>query len=84
MLVLAIFLPGLALWGACRLGKPHSPWGRRRYSGKKLERAEKRFPPDSLGHRMRDGFLNAIGGRPDPPAEAAVSQSATSPASGDV
>jgi len=61
---LAIFIPGLGLWGALRLGKPHSPWGRRRYSGKKLERAEARFPPDSLGHRMRDGFLNAIGGRP--------------------
>ena len=68
---LAVFVPGLALWGALRLGKPHSPWGRRRYSGKKLARAQKRFPPDSLGHRMRDGFLNAIGGRPDPPAPSA-------------
>jgi hypothetical protein len=73
---LAVFIPGLALWGTCRLGKPHSPWGRRRYKGKKLERAGRRFPPDSRGHRMRDGFLNAIGGRPDPPASPDVSQSA--------
>ncbi len=64
---LAIFIPFLGLWGALRLGKPTSPWGRRRYTGKKLARAEARFPPDSLGHRMRDGFLNAIGGRPSLP-----------------
>jgi hypothetical protein len=68
---LSVFIPFLGLWGTCRLGKPDSPWGRRRYSGKKLERARRRFPPDSRGQRFRDGFLNAIGGRPsepDPPA----------------
>lgn len=81
---IAIFIPGLAVWGSLRLGKPHSPWGRRRYKGKKLERAERRFPPDSLGHRIRDGFLNAIGGRPDPPSAAAVSQSAEASPSADV
>lgn len=71
---LSVFIPGLGLWGACRLGKPSSPWGRRRYSGEKLERAAKRFPPDSRGHRLRDAFLDAIGGRPSeptPPADGA-------------
>lgn len=64
---LAVLIPGLGLWGACRLGKPNSPWGRRRYSGRKLERAERRFPPDSRGHRFRDAFFDAIGGRPSEP-----------------
>ncbi len=65
---LSIFLPGiLGLWGALRLGKPHSPWARRFYGAEKLERAGARFPPDSLGCRMRDAFFNAIGGRPSAP-----------------
>ncbi len=70
---LSVFIPVFGLWGASRLGKPGSPWGRRRYTGSKLERAHERFPPDSRGHRMRDAFFNAIGGRPsepDPPADA--------------
>ncbi len=70
---LSVFIPIFGVWGATRLGKPGSPWARRRYTGAKLERAHERFPPDSRGHRMRDGFFNAIGGRPsepDPPAGA--------------
>jgi hypothetical protein len=66
--VLSVFIPVLGLWGALRLGKPDSPWGRRRYDGEKLDRARARFPPDSRGRRLRDAFLDAIGGRPDPPA----------------
>jgi hypothetical protein len=76
---LAIFIPFLGLWGALRLGKPTSPWGRRRYTGKKLARAQARFPPDSLGHRMRDGFLNAIGGRPSQPDPSPAAEPATTP-----
>ena len=60
----SLFIPIFGLWGACRLGRPTSPWGRRRYSGEKLARSESRFPPDSLGQRMRDRFFDAIGGRP--------------------
>jgi len=66
---LSVFIPFLGLWGTCRLGKPDSPWGRRRYSGKKLERAQKRFPPDSRGQRFRDAFFDAIGGKPSAPEE---------------
>ena len=61
---LSVFIPGLGLWGTCRLAKPDSPWGRRRYSGRKLERARARFPPDSRGQRFRDAFFDAIGGKP--------------------
>jgi hypothetical protein len=65
--LLSVFIPICGIWGAARLGKPGSPWGRRRYSGAKLDRAHERFPPDSRGHRMRDSFFNAIGGRPSEP-----------------
>ena len=68
---LSVFIPIFGIWGAMRLGKPGSPWGRRRYAGDKLDRAHARFPPDSRSHRMRDRFFDAIGGRPsepDPPA----------------
>jgi hypothetical protein len=64
---LAVFLPGLGLWASLRLGRPDSPWARRRYSGKKLERARTRFPADSRGARLRAAFLDAIGGRPSEP-----------------
>jgi hypothetical protein len=64
---LSVFIPGLGLWGACRLGKPDSPWGRRRYSAAKLQRAHARFPPDSRGRRFRNAFFNAIGGKPSEP-----------------
>jgi len=67
---LSVFIPGLGVWGSLRLGKPESPWGRRRYKGKKLERAERRFPPDTWGRRTRDRFFDAIGGRPSDPGPA--------------
>lgn len=63
--VASVFIPFLGLWGALRLGRPGSPWARRRYSEEKAARAEARFPPDSRGQRIRDGFFNAIGGRAD-------------------
>ena len=68
---LSVFIPIFGVWGASRIGKPTSPWARRRYDEAKLAKAHERFPPDSRAHRMRDGFFNAIGGRPsepDPPA----------------
>jgi hypothetical protein len=64
---LAVFILPVGLWGALRLGKPDSPWARRRYSGAKLERARARFPPDSRGQRLRNAFFDAIGGRPSEP-----------------
>lgn len=64
---LSVFLPGLGFWGALRLGKPDSPWGRKRYAGRKRERAEARFPPDSRGRRFHRWFFDAIGGRPSEP-----------------
>jgi len=47
--ILGLFFPAVALIGAIRLGKPHSLWGRRRYTGDKLARACRRFKvPEAL------------------------------------
>lgn len=68
---LSVFIPFLGLWGALRLAKPRSPWAHRRYSPEKMERAKKRYPPDSPGERFKHAFFNAIGGKvsePDAPS----------------
>lgn len=61
--VVAVFIPGLGLWAACRLAKPNSPWARRMYGEGKLTRAARRYPADSRGARFRAWFIDAIGGR---------------------
>lgn len=66
--LLALFIPLFGLVGALRLARPASPWSRRFYVGhneKKYERAQHRFGPDTRGSRLRTGFFNLIGGRPD-------------------
>jgi hypothetical protein len=60
------FLP-VAIYGASRLGKPGSPWARRRYGERnpaKQERAEERFPPDRRTDRFKDAFRDIVGGKP--------------------
>jgi hypothetical protein len=62
--LIGIAVPVLALVGAIRLAKPSSVWARRRYTGAKLARAQRRFGPayQSRHDRLRD----LLGGRPDP------------------
>ena len=62
--LIGIVVPIVAAVGAIRLAKPSSVWARRRYSGAKLSRAERRFGGTyQLRHdRLRD----LLGGRPDP------------------
>jgi hypothetical protein len=60
------FFP-IALYGACRLGKPGSAWARRRYGErrpKKQARAEARFPPDRRTERFKNAFRDIVGGKP--------------------
>jgi hypothetical protein len=64
---IGIFVPGVALIGAVRLGKPSSLWARRFYASPKLECSEAR----AALHRQRYGTLgnrlyDVIGGAPDP------------------
>jgi len=62
--LIGIVVPMVAFVGAIRLAKPSSAWARRRYSGKKLDRARRRF--DLAYHARRDRLRDLIGGRPDP------------------
>jgi hypothetical protein len=71
------FLP-LAIYGASRLGKPGSPWARRRYGERnsvKQVRAEERFPPDRRTDRFKNAFRDIVGGKPSK-GVAAVQQEA--------
>jgi hypothetical protein len=64
---IGFFLFPIALYGACRIGKPDSAWARRRYGErrpKKQAKAEKRFPPDRRTNRVKEAFRDIVGGKP--------------------
>jgi hypothetical protein len=61
------FVFPIALYGACRLGKPGSAWARRRYGERnphKQERAEARFRQDRRTERLKEAFRDIVGGKP--------------------
>jgi hypothetical protein len=61
-----LFVP-LAIYGACRLGKPNSAWARHRYGErrpKKQARSEARFRPDRRTERFKEAFRDIVGGKP--------------------
>ncbi|HEX8752509.1 MAG TPA: hypothetical protein VF731_03755 [Solirubrobacterales bacterium] len=61
------FIFPVALYGACRLGKPGSAWARRRYGERrpgKQRRSEARFPPDRRTERFKNAFRDIVGGKP--------------------
>jgi hypothetical protein len=71
---IGFFVFPIALYGACRLGKPGSAWARRRYGERrprKKARAEARFPPDRRTERFKDAFRDIVGGKPSEGIEAA-------------
>jgi len=64
---IGFFVFPVALYGACRLGKPSSAWARRRYGErhpKKQARSEERFPPDRRTERFKNAFRDVVGGKP--------------------
>ncbi len=64
---IGFFIFPIALYGACRLGKPHSAWARRRYGErrpKRQARSEERFPPDRRTERFKNAFRDIVGGKP--------------------
>ncbi|MFI5610682.1 hypothetical protein [Amycolatopsis sp. NPDC051903] len=71
--VLGVVVPVIALVGAVRLAKPDSLWARRRYAGRKLDRAHRRFGAGYTArhNRLRDLF----GGTPEEPETESVSES---------
>jgi hypothetical protein len=65
--IIGFFIFPVALYGACRIGKPDSAWARRRYGDrkpKKQAKAEGRFPPDRRTDRYKDALRDIIGGKP--------------------
>ncbi|HET7455023.1 MAG TPA: hypothetical protein VFJ76_05840 [Solirubrobacterales bacterium] len=61
------FVFPIALYGACRLGKPDSAWARRRYRErrpKKQAGSSARFPPDRRTERFKNAFRDIVGGKP--------------------
>lgn len=65
--IIGFFVSPLAIYGACRLGKPNSAWARHRYGErrpKKQVRSEERFPPDRRTERFKNAFRDVVGGKP--------------------
>jgi hypothetical protein len=61
------FVFPIAVYGAARIGKPGSPWARRRYGERrpaKQRKAEGRFPPDRRTERFKNAFRDIVGGKP--------------------
>ena len=64
---IGFFIFPIAIYGAVRIGKPGSPWGRRRYGDgnpAKQAKAEERFPPDRRTERFKNAFRDMVGGKP--------------------
>ena len=65
--IIGFFVFPVALYGACRIGKPDSAWARRRYGKrkpKKQAKSEARFRPDRRTERYKDAFRDIVGGKP--------------------
>ncbi|MEO8091779.1 MAG: hypothetical protein ABI726_03590 [bacterium] len=63
--VLGFLVSPLAIYGACRIGKPDSAWARRVYGDrnpKKQRKSELRFRPQRRTERIKERARDAIGG----------------------
>ncbi|HEY8082722.1 MAG TPA: hypothetical protein VIE64_04080 [Solirubrobacterales bacterium] len=63
---IGFFILPIAIYGAARLGKPGSPWARRRYGQRRPEKqaeAERRFQPDRRTERFKNAFRDIVGGK---------------------
>jgi len=64
---IGFFVLPVAIYGAVRIGKPNSPWARRRYGErrpKKQAKAIDRFQPDRRTERFKNAFRDIVGGKP--------------------
>jgi hypothetical protein len=76
---IGLFLWPIALYGASRIGKPGSPWGKRFYgerSPRKQAKAELRFPSHRRTERFKERFRDAIGGETDAVYQAKLAERA--------
>jgi len=71
------FVFPIAIYGAARIGKPGSPWARRRYGERnpsKQAEAKDRFSPDRRTERLKNAFRDIIGGKPSQGVAAATQE----------
>ena len=65
--VIGFFISPIAIYGACRIGKPKSAWARYRYGDrrpKKQAKSADRFRPDRRTERFKEAFRDLVGGKP--------------------
>jgi lysyl-tRNA synthetase class 2 len=65
--VVGFFVFPIAIYGACRIGKPSSTWARHRYGErrpKEQAKANERFRPDRRTERFKEAFRDVVGGKP--------------------
>jgi hypothetical protein len=73
------FILPVAIYGAARIGKPGSPWGRRFYGQRRPDKeikAEQRFRPDRRTERFKQRFRDLVGGVTDAEYQARLAQDA--------
>jgi hypothetical protein len=71
------FVLPVAIYGAARIGKPGSPWARRRYGERnpgKQAKAEDRFRADRHTERFKNAFRDIVGGKPSEGVAAATEE----------
>jgi hypothetical protein len=80
--IAGLFAAPVAVWGACRVGKPGSPWARRFYGERnsaKQAKAEHRFAPGGRSERLWTKIRDAVGGLPEDQYDARVAARAEKP-----
>ena len=74
---IGFFILPVAIYGAARIGKPDSPWGRRFYGERrpaKQARAVERFRPDRRTERFKQRFRDIVGGETQQVYEAKLAE----------
>jgi hypothetical protein len=70
---IGFFILPIAIYGASRLGKPDSPWGRRFYGERRAEkqaRSVQRFRPERRTEHFKQRFRDLVGGATEEEYEA--------------
>jgi hypothetical protein len=76
---IGFFVLPVAIYGACRLGKPDSPWARRFYGERRPDKesgARERFRPDRRTERFKQRFRDVVGGATEEDYQAKLAQRA--------
>ena len=76
--IVGFFISPLAIYGACRIGKPQSAWARRFYGSRnpaKQRKSELRFRPERRTERVKERVRDALGGVTQAEYEARLGES---------